>query len=297
MFSRCEDQLFVMFDQLMHYLFDFVISFRYEVFCNVFVMNVINVCIELKFFLSQKKKNILLNSIFELFERLKWIHCFHFNNHLKQLTFIDHDFFKFTIAFMKKNLKLSKHSKKIQILLWIERFFAFDTSQKVRCRQHFVNIIKHKYNWKSFASSNNDQTNLYLHLKNLATIIYLINISLNSNSSQMSILFMNDRFARKMMNRDEIHYCLYIRRKLDDMRTCDVQKGIIASHRRIREIRHDYYLMSMTHETFFETTSINVCSIIYFDNKYLRTTFRTLTLWLTNQVKLKMRLARRHKIE
>lgn len=111
LFSRFQNQLFVMSNQLIYYFFDFVFSFKYKIFCNVFVINVINVCIELKFSLSQKK-NIFFNSIFELFERLKWIYCFYFNNHLKQLTFINYNFFKFIIAFMKKNLKLSKHLKK-----------------------------------------------------------------------------------------------------------------------------------------------------------------------------------------
>ena len=91
-------------------------------------------------------------------------------------------------------------------------------------------------------------------------------------------------------------YCLYIRKNFDDMRTCDVQKNIIVNHRRIRKIRHDYYLMNMTHEIFFETTFINVCAIIYSDNKYLRTTFKTLTLWLINQIRLKLRLVRRMRL-
>lgn len=147
MFSNFQNQLSIMSNQLMRYFFHFVISFRYEIFYDVFVMNVINVCIALEFSLSQKKKNIFFNSVFELFEHSKWIYCFHFNNHLKQLTFIDHDFFKFIIAFLEKNLKLSKHSKEIQIMFWIEKFSTFDIFQKIRCRQHFVNIIKHKYKW------------------------------------------------------------------------------------------------------------------------------------------------------
>lgn len=264
-----------------YFLFNYVTPFKRRVFCFLSAMDVVCVCIALRLSLSQEERNVLLNPAPELLSRAEWKYCHNFNNHLNQLTFIGHDLSKPTTALLKRDPKLSRHSKEIRIILWAGTF-SIEAPQEWHCRQQYVNIIKHKHSWKAMKSPNDTHANWFLHLKDIATVIYLINTPPDSNDQHLNILYLNDHLAREMMHHDEIHYCLYARRNLKDMRTCDVQKEIVATHRRIREIRHEYYFMSLTHEIFPAETLIKMCSVTQSGRNTLR-----LLPWLNDRDSMK----------
>lgn len=116
-------------------------------------------------------------------------HCAHYIDHLKQLIFIKHNFFKFIITFLKRNFNIVRHSKEIKFIFCTKRFFVSKTFQKSRCRQQFVEIIKTWQNWRFFEFSNNNQTNQILYLNEIVTIVYSINVLCNSKDFYINLLF------------------------------------------------------------------------------------------------------------
>lgn len=93
----------------------------------------------------------------------------------------------------------------------------------------------------------------------MTTVVYMVNASCSLKDSQTSLLFLEARLAQEMMDHDETHYCSISGKKLSRMRMFSVQKGVLARHRRVREIQHECYFMELTHDVFPVQQPINLC--------------------------------------
>ena len=224
-------------------------------------MDVACLCIGLDLSLSQKEKDVHLNPVPQLLKRSDMSHCTHYADHLKQLMFIGHDLSKPTIALLERNSSIVRDAREISLMLWAGWFSTSEDSQGPRCRQHFVEAIKAQHNWEPLESPNDGHANQVLYLSEIATVIYLVNAPCGPKDPQTSLLFLEARLARGMMNHDETHYCSYTQRKTSAMRMCSVQKGILARHRRVREIQHECYFMELMHDVFPVEQPVNVCVI------------------------------------
>ena len=88
-----------------------------------------------------------------------------------------------------------------------------------------------------------------------------MNASCDPNDPQASLLFLKARLAQEMMDHDETHYCSISGKKISRMRMCGVQKGVLARHKRVREIQYECYFMELAHDVFPMQQPINVCLI------------------------------------
>ena len=259
-------------------LFNCIAPFRRRVFCLISAMDVACLCIGLDLYLSQKEKDVLLNPVPQLLERSDMSHCTHYADHLKQLMFIGHDLSKPTISLLERDFSIVRHAREICLILWAGWFSISEDSDGPRCRQRFVETIKAQHNWKPLESPNDGQANQVLYLSETATVVYLVNAPCGSKDPQTSLLFLEAHLARGMMDHDETHYCSYTQKKISGMRMCSVQKGILARHRRVREIQHECYFMELTHDIFPVQHPVNVCLIAQSGNLRLGASCKKLVL-------------------
>ena len=259
-------------------LFTCIAPFRRRVFCLISAMDVACLCIGLDLSLSQKERDVLLNPTPQLFKLSDLSHCAHYVDHSKQLMLIGHDLSKPTVTLLKRDFSIVRHPREISLILWAGWFSTSEASQGPRCRQQLVDTIKARHNWEPLESPNDGQANQVLYLSEIATVVYLVNASCGPKDPQTSLLFLEARLAQEMMDHDETHYCSISEKKISRMRMCSVQKGVLARHRRVREIQHECYFMELTHDVFPVQQPINVCLIAQSGNLRLGTSCKKLVL-------------------
>ena len=79
-------------------------------------MNVACLCIDFDLSFTQKERDVFLNLIPPLLKQSNLKTCKHYVNHLKQLMFIEHNLFKLTIALLKRDFGIVRHTRKISLI-------------------------------------------------------------------------------------------------------------------------------------------------------------------------------------